>query len=570
MSHDKHFQYGEMILHALDGQMSDEHFSEFDRLLREDTSFRRYYLRFMAVNASLGAIDRFPAARIAEEDNAVLSHDLWLELAREERTAETVEIEIPKAKPEIIKMSSVDKTPRKIDRVSLVSVIMSVAAILLLLLYIHLAPVKMAPLVGKLSKTIDVQWQDASGQITQGCALYSGPMSLIKGYAEIVLDSGAVVVVQAPCQFTLESTQQIYLQEGQIVARKTGKDEQAFLVRTPHASVVDYGTEFGVKVDSAGQTETYVYEGQVQIRDSSDPIKFTESLSLKAGQGAVADTESKLSSKAIDPKVFVRPEEINIRYRAQKDDSYYRWRESIYRLHRDPSLVAHYFFERSQTSPDRLLNAAFPEQQSMQGIFGGENKNKPTWVQGRWPQKDAILFERNKQQAIVISTDTSLSVTNPLTICTWVNFPNSDRWGGHLISCRQNGCINYQFSLFDENYVYGYQKNRFEYRQYLITESKSGFYSEPFIPEANKWYHFAVVHDGVELRFYINGKLFESAQYKGLSAGNPAEIIIGAVKKEGKYVFAEGDFDGIVDELMILSRDLSEQEIQAIYEAGKP
>lgn len=569
MSYDQ-FQYGELILLALDGQMNDEQFAEFDRLLRENSSFRLYYLRFMALNASLGAIDKFPAARIGEADDAVLSHDLWSQLAREEQTAETIEIEIPKQKPAIIKKDLIGRPPRKINKFSLVSALMSVAALVFLIIYVHVAPVRSVALVGKLSKTIDAQWQDASGQITQGCDLYSGPMSLIGGYAEITLDGGAVVVVQAPSQFTLESPQQLFLQKGQIVARKNGGDEQAFLVRTPHASIVDYGTEFGVSVDAAEQTETYVYEGQVQIRDSSNPIKFMKSLTLKAGQGAVADAESNIASKAVDAKTFVRPEELDVRYRAQKDDGYYRWRESIYQLHRDPSLVAHYFFEKPRTDPDRLVNAVFPGIQRMQGAFGDESKSKPTWVQGRWPQKQAVRFERAKKQVIVIQAENVLSVTFPLTISTWVYFPNADQWGGHLISYRDKGHVNYQFSIFDKNYVYDSQRNRFEFLQYNGGDSSTGVYSDSFVPDAGKWYHAAVVYDGAELRLYVNGQLFQAAPFKGIEEAVSAEIIIGAMKMKDKYTLETGDFEGVVDELMLFNRDLSEQEIQAIYEAGKP
>lgn len=567
MNNDKYSRYSEMILLALDGRMSDEQFVEFDRLLREDAIFRQYYLRFMAVNASLGAIDKFPAARIVDEEDAVLSRDLWSELAREEQTAETVEIEVPKQISPVVKKNVIERAPRRINKFSLVSALVSAAALVFLLLYIHFVPVKPMVLVGKLSKTIDAQWQDASGQITQGCDLYAGPMSLVRGYAEIVLDGGAVIVVQGPSQFTLESDQQLYLQQGKIVARKGQGDEQAFLVRTPHATVVDYGTEFAVQVDSAEKTETYVYEGQVQLRDSSNPIKFMKSILLKAGQGATADSQSRLAGKDVDPKTFVRPAEMDVRYRAQNDTGYYRWRAWVYQLHRDPSLIGHYFFEKSMEQPNRLVNGVFPEQESMQGRFGDEVRNAPTWVQGRWPQKDAVRFERGKKQTIVIPADAVLSITYPLTISTWVYFPDDALWGGHLIACRKNQQINYQFSLFDKNYVFSYQINRFEFRQY--EPGDPGFYSNPFTPEPRKWYHFAVVFDGAELKFYINGKLFQTDAYEGLTEGAPAEIVIGAVKNDG-YAFEEGDFDGVIDELMLFNRELSLQEIRTIYENGKP
>ena len=48
------------------------------------------------------------------------------------------------------------------------------------------------------------------------------------------------------------------------------------------------------------------------------------------------------------------------------------------------------------------------------------------------------------------------------------------------------------------------------------------------------------------------------------------EIVLGAQKLNGRYVLPEGDFDGIVDELMIFKRCLDTAEIKEIYEAGLP
>ena len=67
----------------------------------------------------------------------------------------------------------------------------------------------------------------------------------------------------------------------------------------------------------------------------------------------------------------------------------------------------------------------------------------------------------------------------------------------------------------------------------------------------------------------MNGELFEETSYKGMADPLSADIVIGAMKK-GDYILGQGDFNGIVDELMIFSRALSEQELRAVYLAGKP
>ena len=564
----------ELLMLALEDSIAPDQVEQINELLKNHPERIRFTIRFLQIASHIKHSKKLAGmskAWLSMESQDSFAGFLNL-MAEHEKTADAVEVERSAQEQENQTGLPVPaaSSKAKVSKLSIYSLIVSSAALIFLIVYAYFAPTKQTQLVGRLSKTLHAQWQDASGQIAQGCDLYAGPMTLLKGYAELVLDGGVTVIVQAPSQFTLESSKQIYLREGRVVAKMQGGARQAFVVRSPSASIVDYGTEFGVKVDTEGETETYVYEGQVQIRDSSDPVKFLKGLFLKAGQGAMADSDSRLSSKEVNPNTFVRQDEMEIRCQAQnpKASRYYRWREMVYRFSRDPSLVAHYFLEKQKDNPLCLVNFANAASEQQTGNFGDENREKPTWVQGRWPQKDAVRFERGKNQVIIIPPDSSLSITSPLTISAWLCFPDKERWGGHLISCRENQRINYQFSLFDGNYAFNYQKNRFEFRQY-VGSGGAGWYSHEFVPEPGQWYHFAVVFDGSSLRVYINGDLFETASYKGLPAAAPAEIIIGAMKIDG-YVLGEGDFDGVIDELMLFNRCLPEQEIRTIYETGKP
>ena len=95
-------------------------------------------------------------------------------------------------------------------------------------------------------------------------------------------------------------------------------------------------------------------------------------------------------------------------------------------------------------------------------------------------------------------------------------------------------------------------------------------HSKRFDPQSGQWYHLAVTHDNKEAAFYVNGRLFERKAYKIRPEPVAAEVVIGAMKIQGQYELPAGDFDGIVDELMIFDRCLSDDEIQRIYEAGRP
>ena len=573
----KQLRINELTIKMCDQTISPEQVAELESLLQRNREAIEYFvdcsidLKHYRELIGQNTLTCVPySVQEESETNKPFDDNLWKALSQWEQEAPA--IEMPKLSSKSADFQRVyPKVERQpVSKITIAFGLLSAAAMLFLLLFVNLAPINTEPLVGRLSKTINAQWQDPSGQIVQGCDLYAGPMNLTSGFAEILLDNGAIIDIQAPCQFSLESTHQIYLQQGQVVALYEGHSEDSFLVRTPNASVVDYGTEFGVRVSSSGQTDAFVYRGQVQLRDSSNPIKFTDSVMLKAGQGAQTDSENKIRNRKIDPTAFVRHEELEARYYAQNDHGYHRWKASIYQLHRDPSLVAHYFYEKQNENSDVLINSAIPESYRTQGNFGESNAQKPLWVQGRWPQKQAVSFDRSHNSVIVIPSEESLSFTYPLTISVWVCFPDSDQWGGHLISCRDGYAINYQFSIFDKNYSYSYQQNRLEFRQYNGDESRVGYYSKPFIPQANKWYHVVVVFDGSELRFYVDGKLFEKSPYKGMPESVPAKIVIGAVQVNGEYILEKGDFNGIVDELMVFKRSLSDNEILDMYKAGKP
>lgn len=266
MSDDAHFHYGEMVLLALDGQMDDEQFAEFDRRLREDVSFRQYYLKFMAVNTSLGAIDHFPAARVADEVDAVLSNDLWAELAQQEKTAETIEVEMPAEKPQIIKMGDIHRKPREINRFSLVSAMISVAALIALFLYIHFVPVAQNTETATIADGINAVWSTPEGNLDTGKRLAANyqPLKLEKGIAKLLFDNKAEIIVEAPAEIQILTGDQIQLNAGRLYAR-IPQEALGFSVSTPNSKVVDLGTEFAVKVDTLENTELHVIKGKTNL-----------------------------------------------------------------------------------------------------------------------------------------------------------------------------------------------------------------------------------------------------------------------------------------------------------------
>lgn len=558
----------EWILKELEGSLSPEDFSSMEGLLKSDPEAMEYYINsYFSISFFM---EPFQMPQEAAGGNPgggdIIGSELWRELAEIERNAEPVEI----------RSSEEEKNPpilpaqgqRHISRVSIASIIISMAALIMMLAYVFLNPRTTGTVVGLMVDSINAKWQDESAGIQPGQDMRKGPLYLRQGLARIRFDSGACVILEGPAQVELLSSSSMYVREGKIVAT-VGREAIGFVVNTPQGKILDLGTEFGIQVEPAGKAQIHVFQGEVVLY----PMDDKKYLNVSQGSAKSLDHTGRVTDIPVQAAAFVRPEEMSSRLLARTGNTYHRWKAWVYEIHRDPSLVAHYFDVQDDMRSDSLINTSPHTHGRLTGQFGAQDRSSPTWVAGRWPEKQAVRFERGKNQAIVVGAEETLRIDSPITISTWVYYPDDTQKGGHLVSCRRGFFVYYQFSIFDDHYVYDYQQNRLEYLR-MNQEGDKGLYSKPFIQRAGKWYHFAATYDGQNVSFYVDGALYDSLPYRVPVQPNSveAELILGAMKArtQDRFTLPEGDFDGIVDELMIFKRCLNSAEIKAMYEAGLP
>ena len=75
-------------------------------------------------------------------------------------------------------------------------------------------------------------------------------------------------------------------------------------------------------------------------------------------------------------------------------------------------------------------------------------------------------------------------------------------------------------------------------------------------PALNKWHHVAGVYDGSEAIIYINGEVDSKKAFEGVLKHNEENFWMGARKVDGLA------FNGLLDELRIYNRGLSQAEIE--------
>lgn len=84
-------------------------------------------------------------------------------------------------------------------------------------------------------------------------------------------------------------------------------------------------------------------------------------------------------------------------------------------------------------------------------------------------------------------------------------------------------------------------------------------------PEPNRWTHVVVTWDGAMLRMYLDGELQAERPRTGFPNPNPYPVIIGNFE----YPTCHGcNFGGIIDEVRIYDRALSQAEIGCRHQTG--
>lgn len=129
-----------------------------------------------------------------------------------------------------------------------------------------------------------------------GADLKPGSLHLAAGYAELRMQRGAVVLVQAPARFELVNDNTIKLIDGNVVA-EVPPAAKFFTVQTPTATIVDFGTNFGVSTAPDTGTVAAVFEGEVELRGNAQANDEPASLRLTAGQAGQVDASGELDTQ---------------------------------------------------------------------------------------------------------------------------------------------------------------------------------------------------------------------------------------------------------------------------------
>jgi hypothetical protein len=202
----------------------------------------------------------------------------------------------------------------------------------------------------------------------------------------------------------------------------------------------------------------------------------------------------------------------------------------------DETLVGYWAFEEG--------NADTVEDLSGSGNAGAI-KGQTEWTVGK-TGKGLEFFKAGQGYVEIVNSET-LAASDQITISAWIK--PSEIYVGDV--WQERNCVAakvraYYMDISEQgklaSYLYGVQP-----QQWLIGEKDmTGF--------LNTWVHVATVYDGKEHKLYVNGELDVSESKSGAITVNDENLAIGWVDNN-RY------FDGVIDEVKIWTRGLTEEEL---------
>lgn len=298
----------ELLFRLLDNEITDQDFARLKNWVNSDPAAKDYYCRFMTDYSTLSMR---PITGIQEADSLFLQEELldrnfWTLMSEEEESAPGIE---PSAAPPVqaapIAKVHRSRVVRTVNKTSLAVAVASMAALCLLVCYVHLsgpAPYEVATLVD----CMDAEWS-SDLRLRPGARICSNikPIRLTGGIVKLVTDDNVQVVLEAPTEFHFVSYSEIALGYGKLFAN-VSEQGRGFLVAAPNARIVDLGTEFSVLSHLDGNTEVHMYKGTANLFSGhKNEIKTSQILSAGSAR-QIERADSTVREIALQRDLVVR------------------------------------------------------------------------------------------------------------------------------------------------------------------------------------------------------------------------------------------------------------------------
>jgi hypothetical protein len=419
--------------------------------------------------------------------------------------------------------------------------------------------------VAQITDTKECKWSTNMTPLTDTKQLQVGQqLELEKGMAKIIYSNKAVVVLEGPVSYTVDTPKSGYLSQGKLTVRADTEQSRQFTIATPDARFIDLGTEFGVMIDAQGRAAIAVFQGKVMAESKLAGGRWSAPVPLIEGDAAVCvgrEFTQQVARRSSYPTMQpLSPRQL--------------WQDASREFQTYPNLVAYYDFE-----PDPNNRTVLPNRATTGADFDGKIQGA-AWAEGRFPGKNALQF-KNAKGGVRVNIPQEMST---VTLVAWVNVESltENKEDNHnsifMADCWKTPYATHWFMRTDGCLRIAMQNKEGDLPDLGIGDGKA-ILQEQKTPEwtsvnehFGQWCMLATVYDPLSqtITSYVNGRAVHTISLTQCPRVKFGQALIGAWYPYDDKKVQACMLDGRMDELMIFERALSSEEIQKIYEAGKP
>ena len=305
-SEDKFQDLRELIEKALDGTISPEEMTRLNDWIVYNPEQRRYYCEYLHMTIGLMRLCDYTPLTGVEEYDKLYFESLLNALILEEKEATAV---ITKESTDMETKHPLKEKRRtdtqKVNKVALFMAATCVSILLFILTFACLSQMLIPREIATLKTSLHAKFTD--NQTTESGARLTNrkePLILQTGLIEIVFDSGAQALLEAPATFRLKSAKRMLLYAGRLFA-SVPDSAQGFIIDTPNSCITDMGTQFGVQVEQDGTSDLHMFKGKAALTSDSGS-RAKRPLTLTEGQAKRVNTSGQVNDIPIEEQAFVR------------------------------------------------------------------------------------------------------------------------------------------------------------------------------------------------------------------------------------------------------------------------
>ncbi len=378
----------------------------------------------------------------------------------------------------------------------------------------------------------------AEGRAPDGVRIGPGEYELLKGIVHLRFAQGADVVLASPARLDVRDAQHTRLVYGnvRVTAPPTAR---GFTIATDAVDYVDLGTEFGLRVDPhSGASDLYVFDGQVNVADP------------RTGKVLSAVVQGE-SSRYVDGAVGTVPKIEEDAFPTPGAIGFQRWQQYEREMWADDRLLAFYPFRRNGDATV-LFNVVHDNGMADGRIEGAR------WTTGRWPGKEALLFDRDTDFVqLKIPGD-----HQELTIAAWLKLDRLDFVFNAILNSDGYDLGHVHLQLTRQGHPRGGVAVAGQYEDRIAGNP---------VP-LGLWTHVASVLSmrTRSHRVYVNGVLALERHWQSEQVLRPGSCRLGNWLSVANVGPEHRALRGRVDELAIWSAVLSVDEIKHLVDVGRP